>query len=189
MFAMTATLEAPPKRFTAEEALAWVGDENPWELIEGRRVDLMPGGWQHSRVIRALDRSLSRFVEDHGLGEVLTSETGVLLSRDPDTIRAADLAFVPATLSPAQAPSGWVTIIPALVIEVVSPTDRSKAVESEALSWLETGAQMVWIVDPIRRTVKVHRPEGATSLGMDGVLDGGDVLPDFRLRVREIFEP
>lgn len=185
---MTATLEAPPKGFTAEDALAWMGDQNPWELIEGRRVELMPGGWQHSRVIRALDRSLSRFVDDHGLGEVLTAETGVLLSRNPDTIRAADLAFIPATESPSHAPSGWVTTIPRLVIEVVSPTDRPRSVAEKAQSWLAAGVTLVWVVDPAHKRVTVYENDTICRVESGGTLDGGAVLPDYRIPLTELFD-
>ncbi len=184
---MTATLEAPPRRFTAEDALDWVGDETPWELVEGRRIDLMPGGWQHSRVIRALERSLSRFVEDHGLGELLTAETGVLLAKNPDTIRAADLAFIPALESPSRAPSGWVTTIPRLVIEVVSPTDRPRSVAEKAQSWLAAGVMVVWVVDPGQRRVTVYEGDKISRIEEGGVLEGGTMLPDYRISLDELF--
>ena len=55
--------------------------------------------------------------------------------------------------------------------------------------YLRAGTRAVWIVDPRKRTVHVHTvPERSIHVGGDGTLDGGDVLPGFRLAIREWLE-
>jgi hypothetical protein len=53
---------------------------------------------------------------------------------------------------------------------------------------LQYGTRLVWIFYPATRTVVVESPSGTQRLDIDGVLDGGDVLPGFKLPVRDIFD-
>jgi Uma2 family endonuclease len=65
---------------------------------------------------------------------------------------------------------------------VVSPSDRASEVAEKATAWLDAGVRLVWVVDPQARLAAVHHPGGlVTVLRQDGVLDGEDVLPGFRL--------
>ncbi len=73
-------------------------------------------------------------------------------------------------------------------MEVVPPSDRAGAVAAKALAWLDAGVRTVWVVDPETKLVAVHRPDGVvTLLRGDAVLDGGDVVPGFRLPLPELF--
>jgi Uma2 family endonuclease len=70
---------------------------------------------------------------------------------------------------------------------VVSPGDDAGEIQQKVMEYLQYGTRMVWVFYPKSRSVAVHTPTGAQTIGMDGTLDGGDVLPGFRLAVREIF--
>ena len=77
---------------------------------------------------------------------------------------------------------------PDLVVEVLSPSDTMKKVEAKVAQWLEAGARMVWVVSPKLRTVTVYRSlTNIVVLTEKDTLDGGDVVPDFQIRVAEIF--
>ena len=113
-----------------------------------------------------------------------------MLSRDPDTVLAPDAAFVRADrVPPPGHRQGFAALAPDLVVEVVSPTDRAGAVADKALRWLESGTRLVWVVYPDRRLVAEHFPDGTVHLRQaEDLLDGGDVLPGFRVPVSELFE-
>jgi Uma2 family endonuclease len=77
---------------------------------------------------------------------------------------------------------------PDLAVEVVSPNDRRAEVEEKARTWLRFGAHAVWVVHPRNRTISVWTPDGAIrTLGEADELDGGEVLPGFRIAVAELF--
>jgi Uma2 family endonuclease len=120
---MSAAAEPTPKLLTAEEALDCMG-EGRWELVRGEVREMPPAGWEHGRQASRLGVRLFVYVESQRLGEVILRETGYLIAQNPDTIRAPDAAFIAAPKVPDRAPKGWVTVVPDLVIEVISPHDR-----------------------------------------------------------------
>jgi len=120
---------------------------------------------------------------------VFAAETGFVLSRDPDTVRAPDVAFVSRQRIPASGiPDSYISAAPDLAVEVLSPDDRQVEVEEKIQQWLDAGTKAVWIVNPRRRTVTIHRA-GADPrvLRESDTLPGDDVVPGFELKVAEIF--
>ena len=78
---------------TAEDLLC-AGDIGRSELIRGELAMMLPTGGQHGRIAMRIGSALAEFVDRHGLGEVLAAETGFVLARDPDTVRAPDVTVV-----------------------------------------------------------------------------------------------
>jgi Uma2 family endonuclease len=77
---------------------------------------------------------------------------------------------------------------PDLAVEVVSPNDTIREIEERVRAWLDAGTKMVWVVNPKWRTVSVHRSAtDPTTLTEKDELTGGDVVPGFRCRVRDVF--
>jgi Uma2 family endonuclease len=132
---------------------------------------------------------MAAYVLQTGVGETFLPDTGFLLSRDPDTVRAPDISFIRKDHLPAEPPEDafWPGP-PDLAVEVVSPGDTFREVAEKVEAWLAAGAMMVWVVDPQWRTVSVHRPAAELrTLTEKDELGGEDVLPGFRCRVGEIF--
>jgi Uma2 family endonuclease len=78
---------------------------------------------------------------------------------------------------------------PDLAVEVVSPNDRANDVQEKVGEYLAAGTRLVWVLWPRSRSVSVHAGRGVThELGPDEELDGGEVLPGFRVRVANLFE-
>ncbi len=171
---------------TAEELLK-AGDIGRCELVRGHLVMMVPAGADHGRIANEMAFRLTQFVRSRKLGAVFAAETGFILSRDPDTVRAPDAAFV--RKDRAATPSrGYYPGAPDLAVEVVSPDDRPGEVKEKVDEWLGAGTRAVWVVDPETRTVAVHEPgRAARVIGEDGILRGGRVLRGFELPVREIF--
>jgi len=71
---------------------------------------------------------------------------------------------------------------------VISPFDRSVDSEARIAVYLASGVRLVWVVHPVQRTVTIYaRGLAPEVLGEGDVLDDGDVLPDFRASVVEVF--
>src|SRR5687768_4747230 len=108
------------REFTADELLHMPDDGVRRELVHGELREMPPAGGEHGRVIVRLTWRLGQHVETRGLGAVLGADTGFWLERDPDTVRAPDIAFV-ARESSARTP-GFIEGPPDLAVEVVSPS-------------------------------------------------------------------
>ena len=122
---------------------------------------------------------------------MVASDSGVLLERDPDTVREPDVAFFSADKIPVNVDiSGYPGAIPDLVVEVTSPSDSRREVHDEAHMWLSHGVHLVWVVQPETRTVDVYRADGdAATLSAEDPLDGLGVLPGFTCALSTVFGP
>src|SRR5690606_7113021 len=123
---------------------------------------------------------LDDFVQKHRYGVVTGAETGFLIEQNPDTVLAPDVAFIRADRIPSPAPRGFFPGAPDLAVEVLSPSDSASGVLEKVQTWLDSGAQVVWIVDPRRRVVAAyssHQPVMMYALG--DALRCAELLPGF----------
>lgn len=93
-----------------------------YELDEGELVYVSPTNFEHDQIRGRLWRALVDLVENKGLGK-LTVETGYELG--PNVVRAPDLAFIPANRINEIDPKKFVTVAPALAVEIFSPGNSS----------------------------------------------------------------
>jgi Uma2 family endonuclease len=175
------------KTMTADQLFA-LGDIGPCELIRGELIHMSPTGYDHGRISSKIDRALGNFVESRKLGQVLTSEAGFLITQNPDTVRAPDVAFVRAERHPPGGQKKFFPGAPDLAVEVLSPDDRASEVNSKVQDWLDAGTVAVLVVDPQTQTVAIHRqPREIQILTRDDTLTLPDLLPEFSLSIKEIF--
>ncbi|HEY3080225.1 MAG TPA: Uma2 family endonuclease [Chloroflexota bacterium] len=175
------------KPMTAEELWAMPNDGMRHELVEGELRTMPPTGWEHGRYEVGISYRLSRWLDDNPIGELGGGEVGCRLGRDPDTVRAADVAFVRAERLPGGRLTGYFEGAPDLAVEIVSPGDTASEVEEKVRTWLAAGVGAVWVVYPSAPSLTVFRPDGsARHHGPDDDLDGGDVLPGFRMRLADL---
>jgi Uma2 family endonuclease len=147
-----------------------------------------PPGISHGAVECNVAVLLANHVREHGLGRVLTGDSGYLTRGDDRTVRAPDVAFLSyERCPPRQLPDGYGATPPDLVVEVLSPGDRRGEVERKVREWLRFGVDMVWVVDPRERRVRVSTYEETSLLGAGDTLAGGDVLPAFAVPVAALF--
>jgi Uma2 family endonuclease len=173
---------------TAEEFAALPHEGLRLELIEGELHAMAPSYADHGDIVGALHVELGIYIRRNHLGKIYGAETGFLVARDPDTVRAPDIAFIQASrVTPAASAPNWNPIIPDLVVEVISSSDRDKDVASKTRMWLDAGVRLVWVVYPARREIVVHQPDGATTLTDSETLGGEDVVPGFSLPVTDVF--
>lgn len=174
---------------TADELFNMPDDGFRYELVGGELRKMSPPGEEHGIVAMAIGASLYSHVKDNGLGRVYAAETGFRLSSDPDTVRAADVAFVRQERLDERAPgTGYRPGAPDLAVEVVSHSDRYSEVEEKVFQWLDAGAAMVLVVNPKKRTITTYRSRHDIHvLTENDMVDGVDIVPGWTLPVSDLF--
>lgn len=180
---------AETRLMTAEEFESLPFGNMRTELVRGEVSSMSPAGHLHGRIALKLGTYLNLFVIENKLGEAYAAETGFVLQRDPDTVRAPDLAFVTAERAQAQTrDTGFFDGAPDLAVEVISPHETAESIEDKLIDYLEAGTQQVWLVYPRTQTVIVYNSlTEVTAFSTSDTHEGGDLLPGFQLPVRNIF--
>jgi Uma2 family endonuclease len=160
------------------------------ELVRGVFNETMSAGGEHGEIAIIIGATLTAHVRPNRLGRVAGSDSGVLLERDPDTVREPDVAFFSAETLPLDVKvRGYYEVVPDLVVEIVSPNDSPDYVAQRVAMWHSFGVSLIWAVYPVARTVAAHPLNGTALLYTeDYTLDGGTVLPDFQCTVRDILD-
>ena len=159
------------------------------ELVKGEVIQMGPAGYSHGRLAHKLGFLLGKYVEEKDLGEMCAAETGFYTARQPDSIRAADAAFIAKERVPQGAFDGYLEIVPDLTVEVVSPYDQPREILEKVNECLEAGVKCIWVVYPKSRQVYVYKSDSSVELlSEDDTLTGDDVIPCFHCKVAELFE-
>jgi Uma2 family endonuclease len=174
---------------TVEELWKLPDDGLRRELVRGELRVMTPAGAEHGRVTATVGILLGAHVRETASGVTFGAETGFVLGRDPDTVRAPDAAFV--TKAHADAVGRTVKYwprAPDFAVEVVSPDDSFREVEEKALSWLRAGGLAVLVLDSSRRTATVYRGSGEARTHSEAdTLDLGDAVPGWKVAMAELF--
>ena len=175
---------------TEDELFRMPDEGKQYELVRGVLKVGEPPGARHGSVAMLLGARIAQHALANRLGVVFAAETGFVLARDPDTVRAPDVAFVRKDRIPAGGPGPkYFDGAPDLAVEVLSPDDTVYEVEEKVEEYLAAGAGAVWVVNPKHRRVTVYRLDAAPRvLGERDALEGDDLVPGFRCEVREIFD-
>jgi Uma2 family endonuclease len=186
------TTTAAKKRMTAEEFCDWVHrpeNANKWfELVRGEAIELPPPMKLHGVVAINAGGLLRAYTIARNKGYVTGNDAGVILERDPDTVRGPDVALYEDAESFEELHPKYGEFPPRLAVEVLSPSDRADRVQRKITDYLRNGVELVWVVDPETRTVTVYRPDNGPRLFQEAEeLTGEDVLPGFRCRVSDFF--
>ena len=177
------------KLFTAEELLHLPTTGRRLELVKGELFEMPPAGGRHGNVAMHIGALLWTYVQANELGEVFAAETGFILHRNPDTVRAPDASFVAEDKLPmGDLPAGYMDVVPDLAVEVVSPNDRATEVLDKVEEWHQAGTRLVWVIYPATRSATVYRSmEEVQDLSEADSLDGDHVIPGFTCNIRDLF--
>jgi Uma2 family endonuclease len=170
-------------------------DDELYEVVDGQRIEKPPMSAYSVRIGSRLFRKLGTFADDGGLGETV----GEMLFRLPlpgeiHRNRRPDVAYVSFARWPSDRPmppkeNAW-DVVPDLAVEVISPSDFAAASLHKVLEYFHAGVGLVWVVYPEERQVYVYdSPTQIRILTPNDTLDGGTVLPGFRLRLDRLFDP
>jgi Uma2 family endonuclease len=166
-------------------------DEVLYEVVNGQRVELPTMSAYASWIAGRLDHRLGPFAEMHSLGSVVP-DTLFILDAERDLRRRPDLAFVSVERWPLsrEIPYGsdW-EVVPDLAVEVISPHDLFQAVIAKIREYFQVGVRQVWVIVPSEKQVYVYTsPTEIRILCSSDELEGGSLLPGFRLAVASLFK-
>jgi Uma2 family endonuclease len=104
-------------------------------------------------------------------------------------VRAPDVSFTRKERLPdGIAPQGFGDFAPDLCIEIISPSEDREEMAQKLREYFASGARMVWHMRPEMQTLQVFTsPTEFTTLTAEQEIDGGDLLPEFRCRVADLF--
>jgi len=165
-----------------------------FELVEGRVVpkeggieSFMPTGALHGAITEELASRMSYFVRENNLGRIFAAETGFILSEG--TVRGVDISFVgKEKIGEYGITEKFFPVAPDLAVETISPGNSFDEIQSKIEEYLKAGTKLIWIVYPKQKMIHVHRQSNVINvLRETDELDGEDVLPNFRLKLSEIF--
>ena len=152
-----------------------------FELINGEIVEKMPGRTSNSELSYNLAFEVKSFCKARNLLCHISGEAGAYAVHGH--VVAPDFAFKTTSMSddyPDPEPPLW-------AVEIISPTDKAIDIRTKRDIYIEAGI-LYWEMYPDLKRVDVYAPgQPVRTMGMDGTLDGGDVLPGFELPLKDIF--
>jgi Uma2 family endonuclease len=181
-------LHPTPGTATEKDLIAVLDHENSLcELVEGTLVEKAMG-YEESEIACLLSMYLNIFVRPRKLGVVTGADGTVRLF--PGLVRIPDVAFASWNSFPdRKRPKVPIPqLAPDLVVEVLSKSNTKAEMARKEREYFEAGVRLVWLVDIRRETVQVFTAVDQSILIKKGQsLDGGAVLPGFRLPLDELF--
>jgi len=188
---MSAVLAAlPATKLTPDDLLRLPDGGKGFELVGGEFRELNVS-YLSTYIAGEVFGQLRDHVRPRGLGWV--SPEGVsyrCFPHEPGKVRRADVSFhALGRLTAARAEAeGFCTVVPDLVVEVVSPNDLADDVNEKRIEWLAAGARLVWVVHPVQQTIHAYRADGTVGLfARADTLTADPVLSDFRTPVADLF--
>ncbi len=183
-------LKSPPERHLPIPTTMTLGEflENDvpgYEYAEGELIPMSPATRRHGKISAKVIWHLSSYVYEKRLGELYTAET---IFQVGDRIMKPDVAFVSTARLDVDEDKTF-PIPPDLAIEVISPTDVHYRIVRKVFDYLDAGTRLVWVLDPVAKTVTVYRSENdIETLTRESLLTGEEVVPGFTCPVGQLFE-
>jgi Uma2 family endonuclease len=165
------------------------GDFHIEMSAEGELIIMSPNrpktGRKHVRFIQRL----ANWSDENGNGDVYDATSGFALPKGSKRIPDASWILRSRwdSLTEKEQDSFFAPICPDFVVEVRSPNDRMKRLKAKMSEYIENGARLAWLLDPVENKAYIYRPgEPAQEIDKPEILDGDPVLPAFRFDFREI---
>jgi Uma2 family endonuclease len=180
----------PPPGFATEEDVLQIqaSEDRLCELEDGTLVEKVMG-WYESLLAVLICTEIRIYLKTHDLGQVLGSDGSLKIL--PGMVKIPDVSFVGWGRFPSERlPRRPIpALVPDLAVEVLSETNTKAEMNRKLQQYFQAGVRLVWYIDPETRTADSFTgPSDVTHVDPGGSLDGGDVLPGFRLSLAELFE-
>jgi Uma2 family endonuclease len=158
------------------------------ELVDGVLVEKTVGYYE-SLLAVTLIRLMGKFLDRKDLGIVLGADGTLRLI--PGLVRIPDVSFISWRKFPNRElpPEPIPDLAPDLAIEVISEGNTPAEMRRKLKEYFKAGVRLVWFIYSKTQTAEVYTSvRKKTSIGPSGTLDGGKVLPGFKLRLNVLFE-
>ena len=160
-------------------------DLEGYEYVKGEIIPMPAASLEHGLICSRVFSRLVLYVQEHQLGEVVTPDTGFQVG---ERVLKPDVAFLSKERLPDDT-SRACPVPPDLAVEVISKSDISLRIIEKTFAYLEAGTQIVWVLEPIGKTVTVYRSETDIKLfTRKDTLTGEDVIEGFSCPVAQLFE-
>jgi Uma2 family endonuclease len=154
-----------------------------FEYIAGEIVEVVSNSKSSLEAIRLVAR-VSVHVEDNNLGWVTGADGGYVVAGH-DFI--PDGAFISLARQPEEPNYVYNPQAPDLAIEMLSPGNTQEEIAFKVSCYLAAGT-LLWLGNPDKKTIDVLAPgKPAERLRIGNILEGGDVLPGFKIALARIF--
>lgn len=184
MVAAVRTRQATPEDLLRDREL------KNFELVNGHLVE-KDVSLLSSYTAGVLHRHASNHVEPKKLGWCFPDNTSIqCYAEEPNRVRKPDFVFAKAgRLTPEDfAQDGHLRLVPDAVAEVVSPNDLAYEVSTKVQEYLRADVRLVWVIWPHTKSVDVYQKGGPNvTLNLGDELEGGTVIPGFKLPLAELF--
>ncbi len=176
---------------TLDDYIRKYDSDGPFELVDGEVIPLSPPVAGHVAIAQRINFALYEQAQKRGLGETAT-DAPLVLTYDSDWV--PDVSFYTRERLEAYRANdpAWddkpYTLVPDIAVEIIPANDRYTDVTSKVDGYLADGVRLVWVIDPRRRTVTVREGSRIETLTEGDALGGGDVVAEFSLLVKLIFE-
>lgn len=161
-----------------------------FELVDGELVEVPGASGVHGLIALLVGSLIRAFVTEKRIGVAFGDGTAYILQSKPDLVRIPDASYVSWDRIPeGGVPDRFMPLAPDLAIEIVSPGDTAQEVYDKVHQYLDAGTLMVWVLWPRYQAVTQYRANGhVQEFSAEDVLDGGNVLPGFRVMVSDLFD-
>ena len=158
-------------------------------LVRGELITKELFSPDHGILCAEIGAALGSFVEAHDMGLTFGTGTGFIVEQRPDTVLGIDVAYVShERMKEVEDLDHFLPFAPDLAVEVLNPSNAAGETDEKIKLYFAAGAQAVWVFNPKKRTTAVYTsPTDVRILNEQDVLDGGEVLPGFRLELSKLF--
>ncbi len=184
--------ETTTKPLTAAEFFDWVvrpeNESRHYELERGKVVEASRPGERHGLVCSNVATMLNLYTRKRRKGYALCNDPGVILERDPDTVRGPDVLYFEKSKGYDQMNPKFAEGVPTLAVEVLSPNDRHGKTARRIAEFQKAGIRLIWVIDSDACDVTVYRrghDPYVVEAGQEST--GDDVLTDFTCPIGEFF--
>jgi Uma2 family endonuclease len=162
--------------------------EGEWELIDGELAPVHATSLKATTTALRIARIVGNHVDAHDLGMMTGADGGFVLFPDRETLLVPNVAFIRKDrVPPEEEHDRFPRLAPDMVVEVLSPTGRMASALGKISLYMEAGVEVVWLVDPVKRTVSALVEDDApVRLSEHDDLTGGRVLPGFSIRISDL---
>jgi len=175
------------RKLTPRQFLHNEGELVGYELVDGYLEKKSMSA--HSSFLNGRAYKLiTEHVDKHKLGWTFDSECSYTCSREfPTQVRKPDVSFIRfGRFAEEVLPEGYITLVPDLVVEVISPNERYLRLKKKLREFIAAGVPLIWVVDSDSRVIQVHRPnQPMRELQEDEIVSGESILPGFAVTVAE----
>ena len=174
-----------PAVLTPDDVAA-LNHDKTYELVDGQLIEKfvsLISSWVSRQVLKRLDP-----MEEAGKIYIFPVDAGMQsFPGAPNKLRKPDGMVVSAEKLPDGPTSGFMKILPELVLEVVSERDLASEIDVKVVEYQNTGVKVIWVIDPIARTASIYRgKDSAQFIHDDGFLVAPELDPDLKIPLRDV---